>query len=153
MVALATLPTATLAQQPTAFFNGCSSILRAGTYKVFYDRSDPSPYAGFESAVCGLPSNNLNELVLPLGASEQTKFSTAAEVLVPLWAESGTDFNSPGFSSSNAYKVVRDFHTAICKVGGRLDVSKLIGLWLPMKSMWLHAHARVVQVCYAFHGI
>lgn len=97
--------------------NGCAAILKAGVYKSMYDKADAGPYAAFEDAVCSLPSNNLNELVLPLGASQQADFSTAAAALVPLWSSAPGSFDSLGFSTSNAYRVVRDFHTATCKVG------------------------------------
>lgn len=109
-------PWAAHAQSDASLSNGCAAILRAAVYRSFYLKGDTGPYAGFENAVCSLPSTDLNELVLPLSPEAQAAFQTAAAVLVPRWGETSEGLNGPGLSTSNAYKVVRDFHVATCKV-------------------------------------
>lgn len=101
--------------------SGCAAILRSAVYRSFYNRADAGPYAAFEAAVCSLPSTDLHELALPLGPEAQAAFQAAAAVLVPRWGGDGSGseaLNGPGLSPSNAYKVVRDYHTATCKVRG-----------------------------------
>lgn len=118
--------------------NGCSAILRAGVYRSFYQRGDGGPYATFESAVCSLPSTDLHELVLPLSPEAQAAFSTAAAVLVPRWQDTEGSLNGPGLSTSSAYKVVRDYHTATCKVRHCVTHSGKGGGWLLVTSS-MHA--------------
>lgn len=94
--------------------NSCAAILRAAVYRVFYLAGNAGPYAAFEASVCSLPSTSLNELELPLTEQDQGAFEAAAAVLVRGWRPLPS--TSPDFPNSSGYKVVRDFHTAICKV-------------------------------------
>lgn len=112
VAALAAYPAAVLAQASS----GCASILQAGTYRFFYAARDVSPYAAFQQAACSLPSNDVNELALPLDAAGEAAFGAAAAVLVKGWRASPIAPSRPDFSLSNAYKVVRDYHTATCRV-------------------------------------
>lgn len=118
VAALAARPTAVQAQG-VAPSNGCASILQAGVYRSFYVMSDTSPYAAFQQAACSLPSNDANELVLPLDKAGEAAFVAAAAVLVKGWKTSPISPSRPDFSASNVYKVVRDYHTATCKVSLR----------------------------------
>lgn len=117
---LALLLALLVAQQPRscsaqpASDNGCAAILRSAVYRVFYLAGDAGPYAAFERSVCSLPSTAQNELELPLTQETQAAFDAAAVVLVRGWRPQPT--TPPDFSSSSPYKVVRDYHTATCKV-------------------------------------
>lgn len=109
---LAAQPRGTGAQ--AASDNGCAAILRAAVYRVFYLAGNTSPYAAFEASVCSLPSTSLNELELPLTEQDQGAFEAAAAVLLRGWRPLPS--TPPDFPNSSGYKVIRDFHIAICKV-------------------------------------
>lgn len=101
--------------------NSCSSILETTVYKAFYLNNTVAQYQPFRSAVCSLESAGAAgspaaiQLQLPLVSPQQRRYFTlAAHVLVKeAWSEDAMD--SPSFSTSKAYLVVRDFHVAVCK--------------------------------------
>lgn len=111
--------------------NGCASILQAGAYRTFYVGGDTGPYVDFQRAVCALPSNDANELALPLDAAGEAAFTAAAAVLVKGWRANPVAPSRADFSVTNAYKVVRDYHTATCKVRAGPGC-----IWQPVGGSW-----------------
>lgn len=89
----------------------------SAVYKSFYDKADINPFEFFTKAACGLTTNEQNELVLPLSIAEQRNFNVTASALLSSWATAPVSPTSPTLNTSSAYKVVRDFHIAACKVG------------------------------------
>lgn len=120
----ASLPGPSLAQR-AAQERSCSSILESAMYRTFYDQRNPGGYARFEQAACSLRSNpDTNELILPLNYTGQTIFQEVARRLMRPGSFSPAIMNATDFTSSIAYKVVRDYYTAACRVR-----TCLMGLW------------------------
>lgn len=92
---------------------GCPSILQAAVYRAFYTKGDTSPFSLFNEAVCSLPAGAGNEFQLPLPDSAKPAFVEAGRVLVKDWLDSDADVTE--LANTFPYKVVRDYHTAVCR--------------------------------------
>lgn len=92
--------------------SGCASILQAAVYRVPYADGDIASYGMFAEAVCSLPADTNFQLRLPLPDATKPAFLTAGRVLVRDWQDS--DVNATDLGSTPAYRVVRDYHAAVC---------------------------------------